>query len=343
MLFGLAAGLGAVGIATIVLVRLGRARRERRLREDLLKRFHQCERQQREVQIEALAGMLEVPVRRVHAALQRLFADDLVRSEDRRLRLTARGREAARALVRRHRLLETYLAEHEGVPLATLHRRADRLEHRLSRERVDAIDRSLGHPLHDPHGDPIPNGVQRTGRPTVPLDLCPPGTVVSVAHVEDEPDAFSRELVDHGIVPGAALEVVDNDERGVTVAVAGRGEARLSAPVATQVDVVPSHQDVEEVRAILNLDDLPMGEAGRVVMLTSDLRGEGRRRLLDLGFTPGAVVRPVLENALGDDPTAYLVRQSKIALRREQARHVLVAPEAAADPVPAADAARSVA
>jgi DtxR family Mn-dependent transcriptional regulator len=167
--------------------------------------------------------------------------------------------------------------------------------------------------------------------------------VVSVAHVEDEPDAFSRELVDHGIVPGAALEVVDNDERGVTVAVAGRGEARLSAPVATQVDVVPSHQDVEEVRAILNLDDLPMGEAGRVVMLTSDLRGEGRRRLLDLGFTPGAVVRPVLENALGDDPTAYLVRQSKIALRREQARHVLVAPEAAADPVPAADAARSVA
>jgi DtxR family transcriptional regulator, Mn-dependent transcriptional regulator len=319
--------LGLVStLAAAFALRWATSRRRERLRVDVLKRFHQCERQGREVHVDALAGLLAVPIRRAQLTLDRLIAEGSVRADGPRLRLTATGRDAARALVRRHRLLETYLADLAGHGLGSLHRRADRLEHRVSDERLEAIDRSLGHPLRDPHGDPIPDGRHRGARPTVALDVCPAGAIVEVAHVEDEPESLYRELLGYGVTPGTALEVVANDDEGLRVAVAGHGEVRLRPPLASQVDVVPSETGREELRALVRLDDLDLGVPARVVMLTSDLRGEGRRRLLDLGFTPGAHVRPVLENALGDDPTAYLIRQTKIALRRELARHVLVTP-----------------
>lgn len=327
MMLPIALALVAAMAAVAFVVGRATTRRRERLRVDVLKRFHQCERQGRDVHLDALAGLLAVPIRSAQAALDRLVAEGSVRAVGPHLRLTPAGRDAARALVRRHRLIETYLADQAGHDLGQLHRRADRLEHQLSDERLEAIDRSLGHPLRDPHGDPIPDGRHRgAGHPTVALDVCPAGAVVEVAHVEDEPEALYRELLGWGVTPGTALEVVANDDEGLRVAVAGHGEVRLRPPLAGQVDVVPSETGSEELRAFVRLDRLGLGVPARIVMLTSDLRGEGRRRLLDLGFTPGALVRPVLENALGADPTAYLIRQTKIALRRDLARHVLVAP-----------------
>lgn len=300
--------------------------RGERLQEDILKRFFQCRQQAREVQLEALVGMLRASLPRIRRGLGSLIGRGLVRADGSVLRLTADGREVAGALVRRHRVLETYLAERRGRPLPKLHALADRLEHRVSQDRIEAMDRLLGYPVRDPHGDLIPrrSGTTRdVGR--VSLELCPAGSQVSVLHVEDEPEALFRELLAAGIVPGAELEVRVNDDAGVTADVAGIGPQRLGALLAGLVDVVPSVLEAGELRAMVRLSDLPIGQSGRVVMLTNELRGDARRRLLDLGFTPGALVRPVLENALGSDPMAYAIRQSKIALRRGQACHVLVA------------------
>jgi len=71
--------------------------------------------------------------------------------------LTERGRRFALELTRHHRLLELYLVERLGVPVAEAHAEADRLEHALSEELEDRISHSLGHPTLDPHGDPIPD------------------------------------------------------------------------------------------------------------------------------------------------------------------------------------------
>jgi len=317
----------AVFAATVVILSLRKGARAAALRDDLLKRFYQCARQGQEVRPEALAGMLQMPLLRVRSALESLITDGLVLEDGAALALSPRGHGAARELVRRHRLIETYLAEKRGRPPFMLHRLADRLEHRLSDAQVDELDRSLGHPHFDPHGDPIPNGPHRAGAgASVSLALCPAGTVVDIVHVEDEPEELYRDLAERGFTPGTTLEVLANDDTGVRVTLAGRGEAQLGPLLAQQVDVEPSRLGRDELRALVRLDQVELGELARVVMLTSDLRGEGRRRLLDLGFTPGALVRPVLENALGPDPTAYLIRQSKIALRRDQARHVLVEP-----------------
>jgi DtxR family Mn-dependent transcriptional regulator len=71
--------------------------------------------------------------------------------------LTPAGEQVALEVIRHHRLLELYLAETLGIGVEDVHDEADRLEHVLSEELEARIDKALGFPTHDPHGDPIPN------------------------------------------------------------------------------------------------------------------------------------------------------------------------------------------
>jgi DtxR family transcriptional regulator, Mn-dependent transcriptional regulator len=71
--------------------------------------------------------------------------------------LTHAGERVALEVIRHHRLLELYLAETLGIGVEDVHDEADRLEHALSEELEERIDRALGFPTHDPHGDPIPD------------------------------------------------------------------------------------------------------------------------------------------------------------------------------------------
>ncbi len=77
--------------------------------------------------------------------------------------LTEAGEELALRMVRRHRLIETWLVEQFGYAWDEVHDEAEVLEHVVSDRMLDAIDRQLGHPLRDPHGDPIPRA-RRHGR-----------------------------------------------------------------------------------------------------------------------------------------------------------------------------------
>src|SRR5215212_9875394 len=71
--------------------------------------------------------------------------------------LTERGRVEALRLVRRHRLIETFLLEHLGYDWQEVHEEAERLEHAVSDGFTERLAQLLGHPEHDPHGDPIPS------------------------------------------------------------------------------------------------------------------------------------------------------------------------------------------
>src|SRR5213075_3435590 len=73
------------------------------------------------------------------------------------IELTTAGEEVALEVIRHHRLLELYLAETLGVDVEAVHDEADRLEHAISEELEARIDKALGYPTHDPHGDPIPD------------------------------------------------------------------------------------------------------------------------------------------------------------------------------------------
>ena len=110
------------------------------------------------VSVTALAKAQGVSPASASAMVKKLDALGLLSHEPYRgIALTPDGERVALEVIRHHRLLELYLAETLGVDVDDVHDEADRLEHALSEELEARIDRALGYPTHDPHGDPIPN------------------------------------------------------------------------------------------------------------------------------------------------------------------------------------------
>jgi DtxR family Mn-dependent transcriptional regulator len=120
--------------------------------------------------------------------------------------LTALGREHALGMVRRHRILETFLVESLGYGWDEVHDEAERLEHAVSDTLIDRVDALLGHPERDPHGDPIPS---REGQPHLPqavvLADAPAGVPLTVERISDADPGVLRELAQRGIRPGVVL------------------------------------------------------------------------------------------------------------------------------------------
>jgi DtxR family Mn-dependent transcriptional regulator len=154
--------------------------------------------------------------------------------DDRSLRLTAKGREVATSIVRRHRLAERLLVDVIGLEWEKVHREADRWEHAISADVEEKLVQLLGDPATCPHGNPIPGSTQKveTG-PTTPLSQSPPGPFVvrrisEKIEIDDRALAF---LAEAGLTPGASAEVLDNGPDGVLV-LSDTGEQRVPKDVA---------------------------------------------------------------------------------------------------------------
>ena len=110
------------------------------------------------VSVTALARAQSVSPASASAMVKKLAALGLAEHAPYRgVALTDAGERVAIEVIRHHRLLELYLAETLGVDVEHVHEEADRLEHVISEELEARIDRALGFPTHDPHGDPIPD------------------------------------------------------------------------------------------------------------------------------------------------------------------------------------------
>ena len=129
------------------------------------------------------------------------------------IELTEAGRRDAVAMVRRHRLIETFLVAELGYSWDEVHDEAEVLEHAVSDDLVDRIDRRLGFPDRDPHGDPIPTagGTLRRTEAT-PLLSAPTGVPLTVARISDADPAVLRYLGERGIGLDAALTVEEHRE-----------------------------------------------------------------------------------------------------------------------------------
>ena len=129
-----------------------------RSKQDYLKALYELAPQGETVPPSRLAATLEVSAPSVTNMLGRLAAERLVAHAPRAgARLTAAGRRRALEMVRRHRILETFLVEVLGFDWSEVHEDAEVLEHHVSDRVLQAMHRLLGHPDRDPHGHPIPD------------------------------------------------------------------------------------------------------------------------------------------------------------------------------------------
>ena len=148
------------------------------------------------------------------------------------VRLTDAGLARALAVVRRHRLIETWLVQEMGYGWDEVHDEAEILEHAISDRLLEAIDARLGRPVRDPHGDAIPaaDGTL-VSEPAVRLDEAATGHVGRVIRISDRDPAVLRELDEAGVGPGSELRVDAADGASVAVDVGGttRAIARRAA------------------------------------------------------------------------------------------------------------------
>ena len=159
----------------------------------------------------ALATRLGVTPGSVSAMLKHLAERGLARHERYHgVQLTEEGERVALEVLRHHRLLELYLAEHLGVPWDRVHEEAEALEHVISEDLEARIAAKLGHPTHDPHGDPIPSAElvidEGDTRSLADLEAGDRGRFVRVSDADPE---MLRYLDDRGIALGDELEVVE--------------------------------------------------------------------------------------------------------------------------------------
>jgi DtxR family transcriptional regulator, Mn-dependent transcriptional regulator len=154
--------------------------------------------------------------------------------------LTRRGLAEALRLVRRHRLIETFLLEHLGYSWQDVHEEAERLEHAVSDEFTERLAELLGHPDRDPHGDLIPaaDGTFAPER-SKPLSETEAGQHVHIIKVSDESASILNYLGERGLVPGRVLSVkeVRSLDGVVTVEDEGGDEHPLGEALARAIFV----------------------------------------------------------------------------------------------------------
>lgn len=217
--------------------------------EDYLKAIYNAGSEAGETSTQDLAGRLQVSAPAVSKMLRRLADLNLVtHTPYQGVQLTESGLKMALEIIRHHRLIELYLVQALGYGWDEVHNEAERLEHHISEEFEERIDALLGHPSSCPHGDPIPTrdgfvaevSTQTLARQTAPGPL-------TIARVRDEDSALLRHLKELGLLPGTAIELVEQEPFGgaFVVRVAGR-EVRVAPGAAAQIFVGAARSGAEE-------------------------------------------------------------------------------------------------
>ena len=157
-------------------------------------------------------------------------------------RLTAAGQRLALKVIRRHRLLELFLARTLEMSWDEVHEEAEHMEHAASERLIDRIEAFLGYPAVDPHGDPIPRADGSLTEPEgTPLSQCPDGQRLRVVRVMDQDPAFLRYLSECGLDLNATFELVENrPESGAVVCRLSQRSVALGLSAAAKVLVQPA-------------------------------------------------------------------------------------------------------
>lgn len=206
--------------------------------EDYLKAIYELEQRGDSAGTNDIATRLGIAAASVSGMIPRLARLGLVRAERYKgARLTSAGRAAALQLIRRHRIIESYLVERLGFGWENVHGEAERLEHAASDELIARMADAIGNPTADPHGAPIPTESGEVDETRLDsINDLPEGTEAVVVRMSDRDPEFLRYLDGLGIRPGASVKLAVRApfDGPVTIEVDGARHA-IGANVAARV------------------------------------------------------------------------------------------------------------
>jgi DtxR family Mn-dependent transcriptional regulator len=178
--------------------------------EEYLEALYHLEESGRAPTVSSLSHSLSISPPSVSEMLQRLVEDGYLSSQGRgRYRLSKAGRNLGQRVVRRHRLLERLLVDVLEMDWGLAHDEACRLEHGMSPEMEESLDRRLGHPQTCPHGNPIPGEGGAVPEKLSTLAELAKGVNAIIVRIQEEERHLLRYLASLGILPGARVEVLE--------------------------------------------------------------------------------------------------------------------------------------
>jgi DtxR family Mn-dependent transcriptional regulator len=213
--------------------------------EDYLKAVYSLTEREESASTSALAESLDVQPASVTGMVKRLAESGyLEHARYRGVRLTEAGSREALRIIRRHRILETYLHIHLGYSWEDVHQEAERLEHAASDALIDRMATILEHPSHDPHGAPIPTSSGEIEiSALVTLNEVEPGVAVEIRSVQDEEPDRLRYLETLGLVPGVRIVVQERApfDGPTTISIGNRETAEIiGSDLADGIFVAPA-------------------------------------------------------------------------------------------------------
>lgn len=129
--------------------------------------------------------------------------------------LTPQGQQEALRLIRRHRLVETFLIDYLNYSWEEVHQEAELMEHAMTDRFTERLAKRLGQPLFDPHGDPIPRADGTVpDQPSIPLAEVPVGNRLEVTRVRSQDADILQYITSLGVKPGAEVEVTAREPYG---------------------------------------------------------------------------------------------------------------------------------
>ncbi len=296
---------------------------EKTVIEDILKHLYHNEISGKKVTVNNLTRSLKFRDNLIIDMIKKMSINELIELDGEVLLLTNSGRDYALKIIRVHRLWEKYLAEKTGFDKLEWHDRAEEMEHKLSHEETNILATQLGHPMYDPHGDPIPTRQGKVAEVKgVSLATLPVNTVGRITHIEDEPDVIYKQILAENIHIGSQIRVVENNTQRIVFYAEGE-EFKLAPVVASNLTVEVFEKENIIEQDLVRLSSLKEEETAKVLGISKECRGEARRRLLDLGFVKGTPIRIDLISPL-KNPKAYLIKGTSIALRDNQASKILI-------------------
>lgn len=207
--------------------------------EDYLKAIYDLTADGGRASTNQIAERMGVTAASVTNMIQKLAATDpplLKYRKHRGVVLTEEGERVALEIVRHHRLLEMFLHQTLGYSWDEVHEEADRLEHVISEEFEARIAERLGHPRHDPHGDPIPTReLELPEAQATTLREMRPGQKAIIQRVRDTDPDLLRYLSDLGLTPAARITILDFSpfDNNLRLRVEGHDEAVVLGPSIT--------------------------------------------------------------------------------------------------------------
>lgn len=201
--------------------------------------YHLSEHGRKEVSTNSIADALKTKPASVTDMLKKLADKKLINYKKYKgVSLTTIGNKEALKIIRKHRLWEVFLVEKLSFNWDEVHEIAEQLEHIKSPLLIKRLDKFLGEPEVDPHGDPIPNEDGDFSKPNSQLiSECPKDTQGTILGVKDSSAMFLKHLDKIGIYLGAKIKVLGKEEydQSVEVSIDNKNTVALSRDVSKNI------------------------------------------------------------------------------------------------------------